>query len=162
MNAARIQWRHLALGLFLLTIAVLLGVGAARFPVDKGYSILGPHVFPFAVSAFLGLVAVLLCWQAVTGGFHRLENTEDPNPGAQEWAGAAWVSAGILAIAGLINHIGFVLAASILFVAAARGFGNKRWLVNSAIGIALTLPVYWTFSKGLGLTLPALLPGGWI
>ncbi len=162
MKAAQIQWRHLALGLFLLTIAVLLGFGAAKFPVDKGYSILGPHVFPFVLAGFLGLLSVLLCWQAVTGGFHRLEDPQEPSPGAQQWAGAAWVSGGILAIAGLINHIGFVLAATLLFVAAARGFGSRRWLVNIAIGFALTLPVYWVFSKGLGLTLPALLPGGWI
>lgn len=156
-----IQWRQLALGLFLLGIAVLLGAGAARFPVDKGYAVLGPQVFPLAVAAFLGLVSALLCWQAVRGGFHQLEATDD-TPSRQQWTGAAWVSAGILGNALLISHLGFVLSAAVLFCAAARGFGSHRPERDLAIGVALTLPVFWLFTRGLGLSLPALLPARWI
>lgn len=159
--AARIRWRQLALGLFLLTVAALLGAGAARFPVDKGYAVLGPQVFPFAVAAFLGLVSAMLCWQSVSGGFHQLEDAGDA-PSRAQWTGAAWVSLGILGNAALINHLGFVFSAALLFCAAARGFGSRRPARDLAIGIALTLPVFWLFTKGLGLNLPALLPAKWI
>lgn len=161
MDLQRLHAPHLALGLFLVGLAVVLGVGAAQFPVDKGYAILGPHVFPFAVAAFVGAVGLLLCREAVTGGFRRLPEDPPPAPEARRWAASAWVSGGVLAISLLINLVGFVLAAAILFCAAARGFGSRRPVRDLAIGIALTLPVFWLFTLGLGLNLPPLI-NAWI
>ena len=161
MNAHRFDVRQLALGVFLGVIAALLAAGAARFPVDKGYAILGPQVFPFAVAAFVGAVAALLCWQAATGGFRNLTVDEAEPPTRHQWTAAAWVSAGILSVALLIGMLGFVLSAAVLFVCAARGFGSHRPLRDLAVGIALVLPVFWLFTMGLGLTLPPLV-NAWI
>lgn len=161
MNAGRIHHGQLGIGLAMLLLAILLAAGAAGFPVDKGYSILGPQVFPFAVAAFVGAVAVLLCWQAVTGGFRNLGEEAPAAPTRSRAASAAWLSAGILAVAGLINQLGFVLSAAVLFACAARGFGSRAPVRDLAIGVALTLPVFWLFTKGLGLSLPPLV-NGWI
>ena len=161
MRATTTRWSHLSLGLFLLTLSVLLAVGATQFPVDKGYSVLGPQVFPFAVAVFLGLVSVLLCREALQGGFHQLD-AEATNPTTTQWQGAAWVSAGILGCAALIHHLGFVLSAALLFCASARGFGSQRPARDLGLGIALTLPVFWLFTQALGLSLPALLGTKWI
>ena len=156
----RVHPGQLALGLALLALALALAVGAAGFPVDKGYSILGPQVFPFAVAAFVGTVAVLLCRQAVTGGFRNLDE-QPAAPSRSRVAGAAWLSIGIVVVAALINHLGFVLSAALLFVCAARGYGSRTPARDLAIGIALTLPVFWLFTKGLGLSLPPLV-NSWI
>ncbi|MFT3956038.1 MAG: tripartite tricarboxylate transporter TctB family protein [Piscinibacter sp.] len=157
MNAQRFHAPHLGLGLFMVGLAIALGAGAARFPVDKGYAILGPQVFPFAVAAFVGVVGLLLCAEAVSGGFRRLPEDPPPSPDSRRWAASAWVSGGVAAIALLINVIGFVPAAAVLFCAAARGFGSRRPLRDLAIGVALTLPVFWLFTLGLGLSLPPLI-----
>lgn len=158
---ARLHPKQFAIGLSLLVLAILLAAGAAGFPVDKGYSILGPQVFPFVVAAFVGMVGVLLCGQAATGGFRNLGEDESAAPTLSRIAGAAWVSAGILAVALLINHLGFVLAAALLFACAARGYGSRRPVRDLAIGVALTLPVFWLFTRGLGLSLPPLV-NAWI
>jgi putative tricarboxylic transport membrane protein len=76
-------------------------------------------------------------------------------------SGAAWVTAGLVGVAVLINLIGFVLAAGLLFACSARGFGSRRPVKDLAIGIALTLPIYWLFNAGLGVSLPPLV-NAWI
>ena len=161
MDTARIRWQPLALGVFLLGVAVSLGVGAARFPVDKGYTVVGPHVFPLAVAVFLGVLSVLLCWQAAKGSMRQADDGA-PAPSPTQWVGATWVSAGILGNALLIDRLGFVLSAALLFAAAARGFGSRQPARDLAVGMALTLPVFWLFTQALGLSLPALLPSKWI
>lgn len=161
MTASRIHFGQMAVGLAMLALALLLAAGAAGFPVDKGYSILGPQVFPFAVAAFIGVVAVLLCGQAATGGFRNLGEEQPAAPSRSRVSNAAWVSAGILAVAALITHLGFVLSAAVLFACAARGYGSRAPARDLAIGVAMTLPVFWLFTRGLGMSLPPLV-NAWI
>ncbi|WP_095057724.1 tripartite tricarboxylate transporter TctB family protein [Pseudomonas sp. Irchel s3f7] len=151
---------QLAIGIGLIAISIVLAVGAFRFPPEMGFVILPAYVYPYAVTGFLGGVGVLLGYQAVTGGFRELDNTETATvPGGK--TGAAWVTAGLVGVAVLINFIGFVLSAGLLFVCAARGFGSRHPLRDLAIGIALTLPIYWLFNAGLGVSLPPLI-NAWI
>lgn len=160
MNPSRgIMPVQLAIGLGVVAISAVLAVGAYRFPEEMGFVILGAHVYPYALAVFLGVVGLLLCFQAVTGGFRELADHEDESakalPGGK--FGAAWVTAGLVAVAVLINLIGFVLAAGLLFACSARGFGSRRPVHDLAIGIALTLPIYWLFNAGLGVSLPPLI-----
>lgn len=161
--SAKIHAAHLAVGAGVAGIGVVLGWGASRFPVEKGYAILGPQVYPYAVAAFLGLLGFSMCFQALTGGFRKLAN--DPADRArvprQGRRGAAWVSTGLVCIALLIVHVGFVIAAALLFACSARGFGSNTPARDLALGIAIALPVYWLFTAGLGVSLPALV-GAWI
>ncbi len=148
---------HLAVGASVIAIGAILAFGASRFPVETGFTILGAYVYPYAVAIFLVGVGALLSMQALTGGFRRLADDEEPvEVLAGGKAGAVWITAGLIGIALLITHIGFVLSAALLFTCAARGFGSRHPLRDLAIGIALTLPVYWLFTAGLGVSLPRL------
>ncbi|VVO26306.1 tripartite tricarboxylate transporter TctB family protein [Pseudomonas fluorescens] len=155
----RVVPAQLAIGAGLIAISLILAIGAFRFPPEMGFVILGAHVYPYAVAAFLGVVGLLLSYQALTGGFRELaehsDETANALPGGK--LGAAWVTAGLVGVALLINLIGFVLAAALLFACSARGFGSRRPLRDLAIGIALTLPIYWLFNAGLGVSLPPLI-----
>jgi putative tricarboxylic transport membrane protein len=152
---------QLAIGIGLIALSVVLAVGAYRFPPEMGFVILPAYVYPYVVAAFLGVVGVVLSYQAASGGFRELDNSGDQGtiPGGK--AGAAWVTGGLVGVAVLINVIGFVLAGALLFVCAARGFGSRHPLRDLAIGIALTLPIYWLFNAGLGVSLPPLV-NAWI
>ncbi|MNQ56256.1 Tripartite tricarboxylate transporter TctB family protein [compost metagenome] len=154
---------QLAIGAGLIAICLILAVGAFRFPPERGFVILGAYVYPYAVSLFLGSVGLLLCRQAAFGGFQELPGGSDKTRQALSGgkAGAAWVTGGLVSIALLINIIGFVLAAALLFVCSARGFGSGRPVRGVAIGIALALPSYWLFNAGLGVSLPPLI-NAWI
>ena len=147
---------QLAVGIGLIAISVMLALGAYRFPPEMGFVILPAYVYPYIVAAFLGAVGLLLSYQALSGGFRELDNDDTGTvPGGK--TGAAWVTAGLVGVALLINLIGFVLAAGLLFTCSARGFGSRHPLRDLAIGIALTLPIYWLFNAGLGVSLPSLI-----
>jgi putative tricarboxylic transport membrane protein len=151
---------HLAVGIGALVIALTLAIGAAALPTDKGYTIVGTRAFPYAVALLMSVVGLALVWQALTGGFRFFEEAEQPADGwplAQRLQAVAWVSGGLLLDALLIERIGFTLAATVLFAAAARGFGSRRWLPNILIGLALAWPIYLGFTKGLNLSLPGLI-----
>ncbi|NUT78125.1 tripartite tricarboxylate transporter TctB family protein [Pseudomonas sp. C1C7] len=160
MSGARaIVPTQLAIGLGLIALSVVLAVGAWRFPPEMGFVILPAYVYPYLVAGFLGVVGVLLGYQALTGGFRELDSGNGTLPDGK--AGAAWVTGGLVGVALLINLIGFVLAAGLLFACSARGFGSRHPLRDLAIGIALTLPIYWLFNAGLGVSLPPLV-NAWI
>ncbi|MCX2900457.1 tripartite tricarboxylate transporter TctB family protein [Pseudomonas mandelii] len=154
---------QLAIGIGLIALSAVLAYGAWQFPPEMGFVILPAYVYPYALAAFVGGVGLLLCYQAVTGGFRELADHDGESakalPGGR--AGVTWVTVGLVAVALLINVIGFVLAAALLFVCAARGFGSRRPVRDLAIGMALTLPIYWLFNAGLGVSLPPLV-NAWI
>jgi putative tricarboxylic transport membrane protein len=154
---------QLAIGIGVIVISVVLAYGAFLFPEEMGFVILGADVYPYAVAAFLAGVGAVLSYQAVTGGFRELATHDDESakvlPGGK--AGVTWVTGGLIGVAALINLIGFVLAAALLFACSARGFGSRHPLRDLAIGVALTLPIYWLFNAGLGVSLPPLV-NAWI
>ena len=145
---------QLAIGASLGCIALGLAVGAARFPADAGFSVMGPSIVPFAIAAFAGILSVGLLLQAVTGGFRNL-SVDAYASGGPRW-GVAWVSVGLVLNAILIDRIGFILAGTLLFALAARGFGSRGWITNILVAASVALPVYWAFGIGLGVSLPRL------
>jgi putative tricarboxylic transport membrane protein len=58
----------------------------------------------------------------------------------------------------LIGWAGFVIAGTVLFACVARGFGSRRPARDVAIGLILTLGIYFFFVKLLNVNLPA----GWL
>lgn len=155
-------------------LALLLAAGASQIHGDAGYAGVGPAFLPWLVSAALAVSGVLLMIAAA-----RIDTESAPPQAAEapeasgapaDWSSMAWVSAGLLLNAALISRLGFILSCALLFALAARGFrrsmgqaGTLRRLGRDAlIGLVLSAPVYWLFTKGLGLTLPGLTKTGWL
>ena len=156
------------IGAGVLLLALGLAAGALTIPSAAGYGGVGPNFLPWVISISLLLCGGFIIWEARSGGFRDM----DPPSGATQayWPGFVWVSAGLLLNAALISRLGFVLSCALLFALAARGFrrsmgqpGGLHLLGRDAlIGLALSAPVYWLFTKGLGLTLPGLTKTGWL
>ena len=130
---------------------------------------MGPNFLPWVVAGALGLLGAALLREALSGGFRELDPPEGATHG--DWVCFAWVSAGLLANAALIEHAGFVLSCAICYLLAARGFrlaqgqvlhGITVWAVDLLVGVAIAAPVFWMFGKGLGIQLPALTATGWL
>jgi putative tricarboxylic transport membrane protein len=148
-----------AVAAIVLALAVVMAVGAAMLPQDKGYTIVGTRVFPLMVAALLAVVGGGLLRQALRGDFKALpldETQPDVESRASRWQAAAWVSGGLMLNALLIERIGFVAAATVLFALAARGFGSRRWSRNIGLGVVIVWPVYLGFTLGLNIGLPGL------
>ncbi len=146
-----------------------LAAGATQISSEAGYGGVGPNFLPWVVGLALVACGGFLVWEAATGGYRSMEEPSGEERG--HWPGFAWVSAGILANAALITTIGFILSCALCFVFAVRGFKSaegrldlspKAWIIDLAIGAAISAPVYWMFGKLLAINLPGLTNTGWI
>jgi putative tricarboxylic transport membrane protein len=151
-------------------IGLALGAGALTISSAAGYGGVGPNFLPWLVAVVLVACGVLMVREARTGGFRDLEA---PSGAARAWwPGLVWVSAGMLANAALITTIGFILSCTLGYLLAVQGLrraggqsgaGSARtWMVDAAAGLAISAPVFWTFTQFLAINLPGLTNTGWI
>lgn len=159
-----------------LAAAGLLAAGARDISAEAGYAGIGPNFVPWVVAIVLAICGLWLLWEALTGGFRNMEEDEANAPviegdGKPWWSGFIAVSVGILLNAALITTIGFILSCTLCFVLATRGYKASQGhpdlrpatLVKDAlVGIAISAPVYWLFTKLLAINLPGLTATGWI
>ncbi len=156
-------------GAGVVLLALGLAAGAVSIPSAAGYGGVGPNFLPWMVSAALLLCGGFIVREARTGGFRSLD---EPTGAVQGyWPGFAWVSAGLLANAALITTIGFIFSCTLCFVLAVQGLRGAEgradlrpvaWIKDVLIGIAISAPVYWTFTKFLAINLPGLTSTGWL
>lgn len=162
------------IGVGLLAVAGVIIAGAASFPAATGYSGVGPNFLPWVVGCVLLVCAVLVIWQARSGGYRDMEEPTGSDHGY--WPGFAWMSAGLLANAALITTVGFILSCALCFALAVRGLRNAdrhggvaqargeiaQSVRDLLIGMAIAAPVYWMFTKLLAINLPGLTASGWL
>ena len=158
-----------AIGVGALLLGIGLAIGSMQIRSEAGYSGVGPNFLPALVGAVLVICGAFLVWEARSGGFRQME---EPSGAARgDWAGFAWVSAGVLANAALITTIGFILSCTLCFVLAVRGFKSAEgrldlsaaaWAKDTAIGFAIAAPVFWMFTQLLAINLPGLTKTGWL
>jgi len=149
-----------------VALAALLAAGASQIGGEAGYAGVGPAFLPWLVAAVLAVCGVLL----IIGATLPADDEPREAEAGTDWSSMAWVSAGLLLNAALINQLGFIVSCALLFALAARGFRQSMSQSvelpqlgrDALLGLALSAPVYWLFTKGLGLTLPGLTKTGWI
>jgi putative tricarboxylic transport membrane protein len=144
---------QILIGVGVLVLGLALGYGAMQLPEASGYAKVGPRLMPMIVSGGLIVLSLLLLKEALFGGFRGVDETEHvDNP--TEWRAFGWISAGLIVNGILIVQAGFVIAGTLLFVLAARGFGSTRYVRNTIIGLFIAAITYAFFTYGLGLALP--------
>jgi putative tricarboxylic transport membrane protein len=100
------------------------------------------------------VLGVLLLKEALTGGFRGVDETEHLET-PTNWPAFLWISAGLILNGLLIVPAGFVIAGTLLFVLAARGFESTAYVRNAIVGLVIAGITYAFFTYGLGLGLPA-------
>jgi len=125
-------------------------VSRLRSPGGEG-SRMGQRAFPAIVFAGAALVALMLVWRRGTSS-----TTRSPS----NMRAVTIVGAGLVAFTALLEPLGFVLAAAMLFAIVARAFGGG-WTA-AIVGGLFSSMVYVAFTRGLGVTLPAGAIWSWI
>jgi putative tricarboxylic transport membrane protein len=133
-------------------VARLRGPGAAA-PVAAGQ-----HIFPVVVfTGAVGVIAMLLFqWRR---GVARGNDAGD-HPTANRRA-IARMLAGLVLFVVLLEPLGFVVAATALFICAASAFGAPS-IRSGVVGVVLCAIVYLAFTRGLDLTLPSGAAWAWM
>ncbi|WP_144876804.1 tripartite tricarboxylate transporter TctB family protein [Microbacterium sp. 1.5R] len=67
----------------------------------------------------------------------------------------AWVVGSFLVFSLVLNILGWIIAAGLLFWCIARGFGSTRWLFSLVVGLTVSSLSYIAFDMALGMSLPS-------
>lgn len=138
----------LAVGVGVAGLGLFFLLSARTIPGDAPYAGVGPRAFPTLIGAALVVLGVSFLIAVRRGA-------EFPSAATPAERGVMpWILGGLAAAAAVIVPLGFPVAAALLFVFAARGFGSRQWARNALLGAGLGLVVYVVFSRALGVSLP--------
>ena len=136
------------LGGAVLALGLFVAFETYQIEVAPTHATVGPRLFPFLVATGLIVVGVALLREAVLGHIAHEGGFE------LDWRAVGLVSAGLVLQMLLLESLGWIIAATLLFVAATLAFGSRRLLLDAAIGVVLTGLAFVMFNYGLGLSLP--------
>ena len=160
---------QMLVGVGVVLVAIGMAFGAFQISGNAGYGGVGPNFLPWVVTVALVICGAMLVWQARTGGYQHMSEPSGASKG--DWPALAWVCAGVVANASLINSLGFIFSCALCFVLAVRGLrlaeghrGSSLYgtLKDLLTGLAISAPVFWLFTKVLAVNLPALTSTGWL
>lgn len=139
-------------GVVLLVFAAAVVYGALRL---RYYTSLGPGpgFFSFWLGLTLGLLAVLMIAQTLTGPRERLPFDFVPDRAGALRIGAVLLS--LLAAALLMERLGFCLTMLGVLVFLLRSLGGFGWLATAATALVGSFGVYYVFVKWLLVPLPS-------
>ncbi|MEJ6490581.1 tripartite tricarboxylate transporter TctB family protein [Leucobacter sp. USCH14] len=180
--------RHLIMPVLLLAFAAYLGYGMLTMRVPEGTAFPGPRFFPAIIASGLVLFAILLIVSAAKGlraeraaraaatrsvdDFELLSEEHDAAAagadaavqGARavkiDWRSLAWVIGSFAGFALLLDVLGWIIAAGLLFWCVARGFGAQKPIVSLVTGFTVSSLAYIAFDMALGMSLPSGILGG--
>jgi putative tricarboxylic transport membrane protein len=166
--ASHSPFLQLLVGIGVVALGLALAIGAFGIPANAGYAGVGPNFLPWVVALALLACGARLVFNARRGGFLHMDDHSGDHP---EWLGFAWLSAGLLLNAAMITTIGFIFSCVLCFVLSARGMRlaagqpGRAWAPlarDALVGLLIAAPVYWAFTKFLGINLPGLTDTGWL
>ena len=140
----------------LLILGLVVLYDTSKMLVPPGSGTVGPQIFPYLVSGFVILISLGLFVQIFRGNLGVPEGTEFGEVVEKtDFKSLAMVAGSMLTYPLLIERAGFIIATSVVFFVVAFAYGAKNLLKNLAISLIFSLIVYFAFSKGLNVSLPA-------
>lgn len=176
--------KELTVPALLTAFAVYLIVGIVTMEVPEGTSFPGPEFFPGLVAAALLLLSGLLVVRFVrqqragtgvdetqpttasvavldvTGAeVDQVEVAMPERAVRVDWRSMAWVVVSFAAFALLLQVLGWIVGAGLLFLGVAKGLGAAGWLRPLVVGLTVSSLSYIAFDMLLELSLPSGIVG---
>ncbi len=140
--------------LFLLGFIVFLDTLLVELPAIN--LTISPKVFPYAVSALLMGLSLILAINILRGDTAIPEGHAEGTPIAKsDFKSFGIVLASLIAFLLLIENAGFIIAASITFFGITVAFDNKKHGRAAIFGTLFITVIYLAFTRFLNVQLPA-------
>ena len=134
-------------GLFLLYNA--LQIGSVR-----GYSVVGPSIFPIVVSLGLTALGVGLALRTTRWPDLDLGQKVAAEEAATHWPTTGMLGALLVAYAFALGPVGYIVSTAILLPASARVLGSRALLRDVVIGVVVAIVIFIGFTRFLHIRLP--------
>lgn len=140
----------------LLILGIVVIFDTSRMLIPAGDESVGPQVFPYLVGGFVIAISLGLFIQIFRGNLGVPEGTEFGEViDKTDYKSLAMVAGSMLTYPILIERAGFIIASSVAFFGVSYAYGAKNLPKNLAISVIFSAIVYFAFSKGLNVNLPA-------
>jgi putative tricarboxylic transport membrane protein len=153
--------KELTMPIVLGAFATYLLVNMLLMDVPDSVDFPGPRFFPAIVTAVIYLLVIV---QTITSVRHwsagNLTAESEDAAVRFSWGSMLWVVGGFLGFALLLEFLGWIIAAGLLFWCVAQGFGAKKPIVSLISGLTVSSLAYIAFDMALGLSLPSGILGG--
>lgn len=124
-------------------------------PAGPEFAVVGPRAFPGFVGAVLVLLGLFQLHVALVDlRTNGAADRESATAVRYDWRSVVWVIATLASQILLLRWIGWIPAATLVFVGVARAFGSRRLALDAAIGLVLAGTTFTLFNFVLGLNLP--------
>ncbi|TMS00703.1 tripartite tricarboxylate transporter TctB family protein [Nonomuraea basaltis] len=149
-------WRpELGLAVVVLGLGMFVVVGTLDVSAAASQLGIGPRFFPMLVGGAMVLVGLFYVIDVVRGGHGDPEESEDIDANAPaDWRSVGLVSGIFLAFAALLNVLGWIIGASLLFFGLSVALGAEHKARAAGVSVIMGIVTYLLFVKGLGVTLP--------
>ncbi|MEV0996253.1 tripartite tricarboxylate transporter TctB family protein [Nonomuraea sp. NPDC050202] len=150
------RWRpELGLAVVVLVLGVLVVVGTLEVSAAASQLGIGPRFFPMLVGGAMVLIGLFYVADVLRGGHGDPEESEDVDAAAPtDWRSLALVSGIFLAFAALLDLLGWIVGASLLFFGLSVALGAEHRLRAAVIAVVMGVATYLLFVNGLGVNLP--------
>lgn len=175
--------RGLTMPAIIAAFATYLLVGILTMTVPANAVFPGPQFFPAIIAGGLYVFAAVLVVSAVkemretsaarpdiAAATAHGAGSDDPDAGSDaatppravrvDVRSLLWVVLSFLAFAFLLDILGWVIAAGLLFWCVARAFGSTKHLGGLIVGLTVSSVAYIGFDMVLGMPLPSGILGG--
>ncbi|MET7333986.1 tripartite tricarboxylate transporter TctB family protein [Nonomuraea sp. NPDC005650] len=155
-------WRpELGLAVVVLGLGVLVVIGTLDVSAAASQLGIGPRFFPMLVGGAMVLIGLFYVVDVIRGGHGDPEESEDVDVDAStDWRSVGLVSGIFLAFTALLNVLGWIIGASLLFFGLSLALGAEHKARTAVISVVVGLATYLLFVKGLGVALPGGLLAG--
>lgn len=140
----------------LLILGLIVLFDTSRMEIPVGQDTIGPQVFPYLVGGFVIAISIGLVIQILRGNLGVPEGTEFGEViDKTDYKSLAMVAGSMATYPILIERAGFIIATTVAFFGVSYAYGATNLKKNLAISIIFSAIVYFAFSRGLGVNLPA-------
>lgn len=149
----------------LAAIGIFLVIGIADMDVGSNTEMFGPRAFPWIVAITCFIIAALLTVQIIRHPEvpeSMLDEEGNLLPGtASNWSATGMTIGSFALFTVILEPIGWIISAAVVFLGITAGLGNRRYVFNFLVGLAIASIMQLVFSGLLGLNLPAGVFGWW-
>jgi putative tricarboxylic transport membrane protein len=122
--------------------------GALGISAGPGYAAVGPGAFPFAIGLGLAISGLGVVFTDIRGTGRAVPDTP------ADWRTLGAMIALLAAYIVAYEPLGFIPATIVMYALSARVLGGRRWGLNIAVAIVLSVVVYFVFHDLLQVDLP--------
>ena len=136
-----------------LALAIYLTVGVVTMAVPEGAEAPGPQFFPTLLAGVLYALAILLAVQHFRSPVDGRPCDAGGNLGSN-WRALSTVLVAFAGFAVILQPVGWIVAAALLFWLVSRALGSRRTYFDIGLALVFACAIQVAFSAGLGLSLP--------